>query len=265
MEFKVQRRAQLNIDKFQEQDRLIAYKFAKHIHKELGGMLKAVILFGTTTSRTGKKPGDVDILLILDDLTVQLTPEIIQTYRIITEKVINQVSNRLHITSLKFTTFWEYVRVGDPVAINILRSGVALIDSGFFDPLQALLFQGRIRSSIESVWSHYTRATTTLYNSKWHVLQATLDLYWSVIDSAQAVIMKIGEMPPSPAHIAKVMNEKLVKTRLLEKRYANTMKEFYELSKKIMHGELKQVSGRDYDRYFKKSQDFVIRMKKIIE
>ena len=265
MEFKVQRRAQLNIDKFQEQDRLIAYKFAKNIHKELSDMLKAVILFGTTTSRTGKKSGDIDILLILDDLTLQLTKEMIQTYRIITEKVINQVSDRLHVTSLKYTTFWEYVRVGDPVAINILRSGVALIDSGFFDPLQALLYQGRIRPTIESVWAHYTRAPTTLYNSKWHILQATLDLYWSVIDSAHAALMKMGEMPPSPAHVAKVMNEKLVRTKILEKRYVNTMKEFYELSKKIMHGELKQISGREYDQHYKKAHAFVIRMGKIIE
>ena len=100
------------------------------------------------------KQGDIDILIVFDDVSVNLTPEIVSTYRIIIEKVISEVSTRLHVTTIKLTTYWEYVRAGDPIGMNILRDGVALLDTGFFDPLHALLVRGRIRPSPESVWTY---------------------------------------------------------------------------------------------------------------
>jgi len=90
---------------------------------------------------------------------------------------------------MTLSSFWEYVRAGDPVVINILRDGLALVDSGFFDPLQALLFRGRIRPSQEAINNYYARAPTTLNNSMWHVLQATVDLYWAVRSTNGTLIM----------------------------------------------------------------------------
>ena len=130
--------------------------------------------------------------------------------------------------------------------------------------MRALLIRGRIRPSEEAVWTYFARAPRTLHNAKWHVLQAVIDMYWSVIDAAHAALMYAGEIPPSPAHVADLMQDKLVNHGLLEKRYPQIMRRFYELSRKIVHRELQELSGREFDAYFKEAEEFVSRMRKML-
>jgi len=146
MEFDVKKQKISNVEKYPKDDLTIAYKFAKKVYDEFGNFIKAIVLFGSSV-REEKTKGDIDVLIVVDDITIQMTAEIVETYRIITEKSVADISPRLHVTSLKLTTFWEYVRMGDPIGLNILRDGVALLDTGFFDPLQGLLARGRIRPS----------------------------------------------------------------------------------------------------------------------
>jgi len=183
-----------NITKYPNEDLTIARSFAKRIENEFGNFLKAVVLFGSAARKHTplETKGDVDVLIVVDDLSIRMTREVVEAYRLIVERTIGKVSTRLHVTSMTITSFWEYVRAGDPVAINILRDGIALKDVGFFAPLQALLIQGRIRPTHESVWVYFGRAPRTLLNSKWHLLQATLDLYWAVIDATHSALMHIG-------------------------------------------------------------------------
>ena len=56
-----------------------------------------------------------------------------------------------------------------------------------------------LKRSLRSLY--FGRAPITLRNSKWHLNQATIDLYWAVIDATHAALMKLGEIPPSPEHI----------------------------------------------------------------
>lgn len=264
MKFEVSHRLPPAVAAYPSENLELARKFSKRIYAEFGNFLKAVVVFGEASRRTGKEH-DIDILIVIDDVSVILSPELIQSYRLIVERAISETTTKLHIMSLKLTTFWEYVRAGDPVMMNILRDGVSLVDSGFFDPLQLLLRQGRIRPSQESVWSYLVRAPNTLNNSKWHIMQATLDLYWAVIDSAHAALMNIGEVPASPAHIAELINEKLVKPGIVAKKYAAMMDFFYKLSKQITHREIRDISGSDYARYLKDAEDFVATMKSVVE
>lgn len=266
MDFQVESRKAANLQKYNHEDIDIVFKFSKEVKKELGNLLKGIMLFGSAARHidTNKKSHDIDILLLIDDVSIKLTPELIQTYRIIVEKIVIKVSRKLHITSLKLTNFWEYVRAGDPIAINMLRDGVPIIDTGFIEPLQLLLSQGRIRPSPESVQNYLMMAPQTLQNSKGHIIQGTLDLYWAVIDAAHAALMYVNEIPPSPAHVADLMDEKLVKTGLLDKRYMHTMRMFYNLGKSIMHGQLHDMSGDQYDAYYKEAYDFVMAIKKFV-
>jgi uncharacterized protein (UPF0332 family)/predicted nucleotidyltransferase len=264
VESKIEKRENPNMEKYRKESLDIAYKFSSQIYKELGEYLKAIVLFGSA-ARKKNLSGDIDILLVLDDTKNVLDPQFMEAYKIVVSKVIQKISTKLHITTLKFTTFWEYMRAADPVAVNILKDGVPIIDSGFFEPMQVLLFQGRIRPTQEAIWSYYTRAPRTLYNSKWHILQATLDLYWSVIDSAHASLMMVGEVPPSPEHIAEMIEEKLVKPGYIEKKYSKIMSNFYRLQKMISRREIGEIKGEEYDRYFKEAEDFVDRMKKFLE
>jgi len=231
----------------------------------MGNLIRAVVIFGSAARKSTTPKSDIDILVIIDDLTIGLSPEVLEGYRLIVNKTIVKVSTRLHITTLRFTSFWDYMRNGDPIGINILRDGVALIDSGFFDPLQMLLKKGKIRPSSESIWTYYIRAPNTLHNSKWHLLQATLDLYWAVIDAAHAALMKHGEIPPTPEHVADLLEQKLVKKKLLEHKYVTIMRHFYKTMKMITHREIKEIRGVDYDKNYIAAQDFVKRMRDFVE
>jgi len=273
MEFKVKQRRHPNTARYPTADYQCAEKFSLAIRKELGDFVKAIVLFGSAARATehGLKPDkslhehDIDVLIIINDLTMVLTQEVTEAYRVITENTAAKISRRLHITTMKLTSFWDYMRNGDPVAVNMLRDGVPLHDVGIFEPLQMLLFQGRIRPTKESIWNYYARAPATLANANWHILQAALDLYWAVIDAAHAALMKVGEIPPSPSHVADLLEQRLVKPGLIAKRYADAMRFFYELSRKITHREIRDIPGKKFDEYRTLAEDFVNAMKKVIE
>ena len=265
MKFDIPRKEHPNLEKYQKHDIDIAYRFANEIYKEMGSLIRAVVLFGSSARKTTTEKSDIDVLVFFGDLSISLTREVTEAYRVIVQRAIVRVSTKIHVTTLRFTSFWDYIRNGDPIGINILRDGVAMIDAGFFDPLQALLKKGRIRPTQESIWTYYVRSPNTLHNSKWHLLQASIDLYWAVIDAAHAALMKIGEIPPTPEHVADLMEEKMVKKRLLEHKYVSIMRNFYKLMKMVTHREIKEIKGEEYDRYFKIAEDFVQRMRRFIE
>lgn len=265
MRFDIPKKEHPNLERYYKEDIDTAYKFANEVYKELGSLIRAVVIFGSTARRTKQPGGDIDVLVIIDDLIMNMSPEVVEAYRLIVQNSIVKISTKLHVTTMRFTSFWEYMRNGDPIAINLLRDGVALIDSGFFDPMQALLKRGRIRPTQESIWTYYTRAPNTLHNSKWHLLQAVIDLYWAVIDAAHAALMKIGEIPPTPEHVADLMEQKLVKRKMLEHKYVVIMRNFYRLMKMVTHREIVEIKGEEFDRYYKVAEDFVHRMRKLIE
>lgn len=246
----------------------ISRVFTENIHKEFGNFISAVILFGST-ARNLQRAKDIDILIVLDDVRVKFTRELTETYRILTEKAMARASPNnpqlLHVQSMTLTSFWEYVRAGDPVAINILRDGIALIDSGFFSPLQLLLREGRIRPSEEAVHNYYTMASSSILRSKQNMLNATLDLYWATIDAAHAALMTQGEVPPSPSHITEVFHKRLVRTNIIPKKYEHILQTMYALSRKITHREIREITGKDYDKYRKMTDDFVKAIKRFLE
>ena len=265
MEFKIERKENENLHKYPTDDLKLAQKFSEHLEQELGKFLLGVIVFGSSVRREHTDKSDIDVLVITDDATFVINEAMVETYKIIVENLMAKISMKLHITSMTFTSFWEQVRVSDPVIVNILRDGVALIDTGFFEPLQMLLKQGRMRPSEESVWRYYGRAPKTLVNSRWHLLQATLDLYWAVIDSAHAALMRKNEIPPTPEHVADLLERVYVKAKLLDSKYVDTMRKFYKLSKIITHREIQEIKGAEFEKYYLEADEFVKVMRKLIE
>ncbi len=253
------------LESYPKTNALIAKKFSQAIYKELGDFIAGLVLFGSSITKPIKS-SDIDILIIIDDVNMQLSKEIVQTYRIILAKTVANISpEKLHIQTMTWTSFWEYVRAGDPVAINILRDGIALIDHGFFDPLKKLLINGRIRPSDESVWTYYSLAPASLQRAKARMDMAVVDLYWAMIDSAHAALMSLGEIPPSPSHVADMVHEKIVQAGLADEEYTDIARKLYVISKKIIHKEISEINGQQYDYYKDLAEKFTKKMKKIIE
>ena len=265
MKFDVEKRENPSYGEYSREGLAIARTFAKQIYDEFGNFISALILFGST-ARKQQRSHDIDILVVLDDVKIIFTQELVETYRILTEKVMAKVApDRLHVHSMTLTSFWEYIRNGDPVAINILRDGVSLIDNGFFDPLKVLLADGRIRPTTEAVYNYYNLAPASIFRAKQSLLNAGINLYWSVIDSAHAALMSEGEIPPSPDHVSEIFDRRLIQTGKIKRKYKDVLQELYLLSKKITYREKKELTGREYDRYKEMAEDFVKEIKKYLE
>ncbi len=254
-----------NREKYTKSEFDIALDFSKKMKKELGDFVKAIVLFGSSAKREGKRTNDIDILVIIDDLSLEMTGEIVESYRLITEKIVSSVSDKLHITSLRYLTFWQYARDANPVAVNILRDGVPILDTGFITPLQQLLRRGEIKPSVESIYAFFSRSSGALVGAKQSILRAAMDLYWAAVDAAQSLLMMHEKVSPSPEHVADMIEKELLPKHVLTKKHIELIRELYHLSKIIEHGELKYLSGKDFDDYYRRTYDLVSDIKKEME
>lgn len=264
MRFPIHKHEQPHAEDYPKSSKDLAYEFTALLHKELGKFIRAVVMFGSAARRKDQKSSDIDVLIIIDDVSIQLSKPLVEAYRIIVSKCVSKVSKRLHIVSLRFSGFWEYMRLGDPVGINILRDGFAILDSGFFTPMQHLLSRGFVRPSREAIWTYYIMAPRTLTNSAYMLNRAGMDLYWAAIDAGHAALMSMGELPPSPDHVADLLEQKLAKSGHVSKKMVSIMRNLYTLNKQIERGGY-TLSGKDYDSYAKDAHAFVKEMKTFIE
>lgn len=247
-------------------DLQVATRFAKAVDKHLGEFLKAAVLFGSCATGSATAVSDIDVLLVIDDVNHVVTPDATEGYRMVVQGEATKASSRLHINTLKLTSFWEYCREGDPVVIGMLRDGTTLIDKGsFFASAQMLLQQGRIRPSKEAIWTYYTRSGVNLRNARKNLLAACMDLYWAGMDAAHAALMSVGEMPPSPEHVPEMVDRILVKKGLLAPHYPKLLGELYHLQKGIAHREIREVSGEQYAGYWLETLHLVDALRTVVE
>lgn len=225
----------------------LAQEFAKRIYRDFGGFVKAAVYFGSSSRREQDASSDIDVLVIIDDVTVRLDDQSVQAYRIQVMRHIENVSGKLHVTTLKLSTFWDLLKSGDPVALNILRDGVAMIDSGFFDPFKALLERGRIRPSDEAVATYAMRASRSLALAQGALKRAVLDLFWSAIDMTHAVLMAREMVPVSPRHLPDMMRQlRSEGHELFSEPDVELVSQLVELERSITHEPDAQVTPEDF-------------------
>ena len=262
MEFNIKKKDNPNRDKYSKDEIDIAYDFSKKAIKEFGSFIKSIVLFGSI-ARHERKTHDIDILVVVDDVSVVMTNEMAEAYRVVMQKIISESSKKLHVTTLRMTNFWDYMRRGDPLGLNMLRDGVALYDVSLFEPLRILLAQGKIMPSAETINFYTNKAIGSMLNSKNRMMQATLDLYWAVIDISHAALMQNGVIAASPAEVGLKLHQTF--GNKLDRRHINIMRKFYELSKSIIHNEKTDVSGAEYDKYRKEAELYIAKLKKFVK
>lgn len=246
----------------------VAMDFAMKVHQKFDRLVKATVLFGSQAKQTAGPESDIDIIIIIDDASLQWDLELIAWYREELNKIMSSMKHdrEFHINTIKLTTWWQDLMYGDPVIINILRYGEVLIDSGgFFLPVKMLLQSGKIRSTHEAVYAALQRAPQHLYRSRSSKLGAIEGLYWCMVDSAQAALIIAGKLPPSPEHIPGLLTETFVNPGLLKDSKVSWIREIYALHKAIIHGSVHNIKGQDLDMWYDRAEKFLSDMTDIID
>jgi predicted nucleotidyltransferase/uncharacterized protein (UPF0332 family) len=247
-------------------DRDIAMDFATKAYKRFEQTIKAIIMFGSSAKQESKPESDIDVIILIDDVSIRWDEELIATYREELGKIIqvNPYIKQLHINTIKLSTWWQDLIAGDPVVLNVLRYGEALIDhGGFFVPQKALLMEGKIRPTPEAVYNLLQRLTIHLSRARASLFGAVEGYYWACVDVAHATLMAANILPPSPEKVAEMMDEAFVKKKLLSSKFVDIYSEIYSLMKEINYGKLNSISGKKLDELKENTDLFVGEMTKL--
>jgi len=189
-------------------DQLAAQKITERLLKQYDGLVKSVILGRPSAGHAPihNAAGPMPLYVLLDDVSNHMTKENVQDYVDFVTDLLKTHGKQFTVHNLKLSKYWDKTRKMPQDHLEFLRNGIAIYDTGFFVPFQALLHTGRIRPSYESMGILFLRGQQTLKMSRSHLLQAVLDLYWAVIDAAHAALMHHGEIPSSPNQVAIELN-----------------------------------------------------------
>jgi len=246
----------------------IAMDFAVKVYKRFDKVIKSVVLFGSVAKQEQVVGSDIDIVIILDDVSIKWDDELISWYREELDKIlrVNPYQKNLHINTIKLSTWWEDMLRGDPTVINVIRYGESMIDfGGFFDPLKFLLLQGKIRPSPEAIYVNLQRAPMHLQRSRAAELSAIEGLFWGMVDSAHAALIAVSVLPPSPEHLAVDLREHFVSTGRLKSRYVEWYRDLLILHKKIGHGEITDLKGVEIDLWQERTKEFINVMARLVK
>jgi len=236
----------------------IAYDFATEAYKIFQHIVKSIVLFGSV-AKDSKQQNDIDIIIFVDDATIQWDEELIAWYREELQKIVakNKHRDKLHINTVTLSVFWDEFKNGEPVALNIVRYGKTLIDfGGFFDPLKMLLAKGKVKPSAEAIYNALRRAPHHLSRARYGLYLAIDSLYWAMVDSSHAALMIDGKIAPSPEHIPEMLEEYFVKKRMLDKKYVKLYREIYGIIHSLNKSNI-FIPSKKIDEYQKEVDKFV--------
>lgn len=249
-------------------DHEIATDFAVKVYKKFDKVIKSIVLFGSVEKEKTTLGSDIDLILIIDDVSLKWDQELISWYREELDKIIqsNPYSAKLHINTIKLSTWWEDLMNGDPVVLNIIRSGFPILDyAGFIEPLKFLLLQGKIKGTPEAIYQCLQRAPSHLARSRAAELAAIDGVYWSMVDAAHGALIAANYFPPSPEHVMVDLKEAFVDRGILKMKYVEWYKNMYYLHKKIDHKEIGDINGAELEDWQNKAEEFLKEMISIVQ
>ncbi len=261
-----------------EQRTELVKEYSKKVLDKYGQYIKAIVMMGSVTREEFKPKSDIDIFVVVDDTTFNLTSEMLDKLDAdlikiademedawITVKAADGKEQKVNLISVQpvytLTEFWDYARVAHPIIYNFIKEGMPIYDTGFFAPIKRLLEMGKIPATREAIESYMEGAPKKLTRAKTvKLLMLAEDCYYAMLNSAQAVLMFMGLAPPVPSKIYDEFVLHLVKPKILDQEYADWLKEIIDIRKKIEHKELMDVSGVVIDEWIAKADKFVDKM-----
>ncbi|MBU2590373.1 MAG: hypothetical protein KKA65_00140 [Nanoarchaeota archaeon] len=223
----------------------------------------------------GEKSNDIDVYVIIDDTDVKkmARAELKDKLRAIIigmgmeASKITGVKKQFHVQTYILTDFWDNIKDANPVIFTLLRDGVPLYDRGVFMPWKLLLQMGRIKPSPEAIDMGLDIGEKLVQRAKQKLLSVLgEDLYYAVLNPAQAALMLYGIPPPTPKETIKLLNDIFVKKeKLLEKKYVDILEKIRTAYKNIEHGKVTEVTGKEIDDLLKGAEDYLKRIKELFK
>lgn len=248
------------------EERDIAMDFAAKVYEKFGQIIKSIVLFGSVAKREASLGSDIDIVIIIDDATIQWDQELIAWYREELGKIVqlNPYKKSLHLNTVKLSTWWNELLRGEPVVINMIRWGEALIDfGGFFNPLKVLLSKGMIKGTPETIFITLGRTPGHMMRSKASILGAIEGYYWAFVDASHAALMAAKVSPPSPEHIPELLKSEFVRKGMIKSNFVDWYITIYKLMHDILRGRVTDIKAAELDIWRERADIFIREMAKI--
>lgn len=246
---------------------MVVKKFEKYI--------LSYVLAGSLTQGKATPTSDIDVWIVIDDTDVKKMSraELKDKLRAIIIGMgaeageMTGIKNKLNIQVYILTDFWESLKEANPIIFTLLRDGVPFYDRGIFMPWKQLLRMGRIKPSREAIDLFMSTGEQSVSRVKLRLKDMGMeDTYYAILTPSQAAIMLYGLPPPTPRETPEVLEEIFVKKeKMLEPEYVKILRNNVELRKKIEHGEKKELSGTELDKFINDAEKFLKRIRELFK
>ncbi len=236
----------------------IVQELSKRLLEKFNGLIRVIAIFGSYAKGKATEKSDIDVIVIVDDVNTIWNDVVRSWYKEEVAKILSSKDEfkRIHLNTITLSTFWDMLRIGDPLAISILRDSIVIVDSlGLFKTMQGLLRLGKIYPSKEAIEFIIQRLPIHFRAYKFYTLKALEALYWIFVESAQVYLMTKG-YAPSPEEIPKLLE----KDENVPKIYVKWYKEIYNLVHKIVHGEVTEISPDTLETWRERAYKFYEKM-----
>jgi uncharacterized protein (UPF0332 family) len=242
---------------------MLLQKFEKYV----------VVYAGAGSWLRGEKSNDFDVFVVVDDTDVKRMPRMQvkeQLTRIIwqmAQEVAQITGINIHCQVYLLTDFWDALKDAHPVMFTFLRDGVPFYDRGLYNSWKELLKLGKIRPSPEAIDMHMNVAFQLIDRANKTMLDIMMnDVYYAVLNPAQAILMLKGFNPTTPKETIKIFKEVLLeKEKCVSKKDVEILEKTVQTFKTIEHDKSFQLKGKDLDTFLKNADSFLKNMKKMFE
>ena len=242
---------------------MLLQKFEKYV----------VVYAGAGSWLRGEKSNDFDVFVVVDDTDVKRMPRLQvkeQLTRIIwqmAQEVAQLTGINLHCQVYLLTDFWDALKDAHPVMFTFLRDGVPFYDRGLYNSWKELLKLGKIRPSPEAIDMHMNVANQLVDRAKKTLSDIVMnDVYYAVLNPAQAILMLKGYNPTTPKETVKIFKEVLCeKEKEVSKKDVDILEATVKKFKEIEHNKDTVILGKDVDKMLKDADSFLKNMKKMFE
>ncbi|MFH1916494.1 MAG: nucleotidyltransferase domain-containing protein [Nanoarchaeota archaeon] len=244
---------------------MVLKKFEKYI--------VSYVLAGSLVQGKATPKSDIDVFIVIDDTDVKkmTRAELKDKLRAIIIGMgidagkMTGVENKINIQVYILTDFWDFIKEANPIIFTFLRDGIPFYDRGIFMPWKQLLKMGKVKPSPESIDMFMHTGDQMIERIKFRIKELAMeDLFYAILTPSQAALMMQGIPPPTPKETPTLLEEVFVKKeKMLEPEFIRIIERQIKLRKDLEHGDKKDVSGEELDKYLKDAESYLKRLKSL--